>query len=339
MDLTGKQVVFIAPKTFGYEVQITEALKKLGATVYFHSDKPNESKWFKAFLRLMPKFVWFYCDYVFSRWLNTTAVKNCDVVFIIKGEGVSIRFLKLLRAKHPNAKFILYMWDSLRNVKYTESKLKCFDKTMSFDPRDCANYPSLQYRSLFYLETYQNKPIAETYNKLFFLGTLNGDRPKVLAEIIQQLDRSIQFNYQLFVRSRVELFFRRFLDKSFETINKENLIFDAINPEVIQKSMSTCTAVLDIEHPNQSGLTMRTFEVLATGKKLITTNQSIVKQSFFDASTILVIDRYQPNIPLSFFEEKARPLPQSFYTENSIVGWLEDILDFSNTKIAQNNLK
>ena len=37
--------------------------------------------------------------------------------------------------------------------------------------------------------------------------------------------------------------------------------------------------ILDINHPGQNGLTMRTFEALGAGKKLITTNTEIKKLS------------------------------------------------------------
>ena len=52
--------------------------------------------------------------------------------------------------------------------------------------------------------------------------------------------------------------------------------------ETLTFNMKDCHAVLDIEHPKQVGLTMRTFEVLASGRKLITTNRSIINHEFYD---------------------------------------------------------
>ncbi|MEK5777604.1 lipopolysaccharide biosynthesis protein, partial [Acinetobacter nosocomialis] len=49
--------------------------------------------------------------------------------------------------------------------------------------------------------------------------------------------------------------------------------------------------ILDISHPGQSGLTMRTFEAIGAGKKLITTNTNIKEYPFYNANNIFIISR------------------------------------------------
>src|SRR5690606_29410790 len=48
-------------------------------------------------------------------------------------------------------------------------------------------------------------------------------------------------------------------------------------------------AVLDIQRVGQSGLTMRTFEVLASGAILVTSNSAIINEPFFDPTRVFVI--------------------------------------------------
>jgi hypothetical protein len=48
-------------------------------------------------------------------------------------------------------------------------------------------------------------------------------------------------------------------------------------------------AVLDIHHPKQNGLSPRAFDVLASGCTLVTTNNSIQLEPFFDSEHIIVI--------------------------------------------------
>jgi hypothetical protein len=89
--------------------------------------------------------------------------------------------------------------------------------------------------------------------------------------------------------------------------------------------MSSCQAVLDIHHPGQSGLTMRTFEVLASGKKLITTNENVRNHDFYDPTLISIIDRNNPIINLNFLELESKVISQSFFSMYSCKGWLTEI--------------
>lgn len=325
IDLKGKKVLFIAPKFFGYEIQIVQAMQKLGATVFFHGDKPSENRWAKVVLRLFPKLVWFFADRIYIDWLDKQQLGSCDVVFIVKGEAVSPNYLRVLHQRYPTAKFIFYMWDSIANVKYTLSKLVFFDSVSSFDPLDCQAYPQIRYRPLFFIDQYQQKLELTDKSGLFFFGTLNGDRPSVLARVIRTLNKEVKFDYWLFVRSKWELLLRKWIDNSFSVIEQDRLLFVAVPASEIKQRMSTCNCVLDIEHPKQTGLTMRTFEVLASGKKLITTNQSIRNEDFFDAENICIIDRRNPIIPDGFITSPRAPIPDSFYLNNSINGWLAEV--------------
>lgn len=325
-DLKNKKVLFIAPKFFGYEIQIVQAMQKLGASVYFHSDKPSENRWVKAILRLFPKIVWPFADRIYVNWLNKQKLSDCDVIFIVKGEAISPNFLRILHKRYSSAKFIFYMWDSIANVKHTEQKLVFFNQVFSFDLNDCKVYSQIQYRPLFYIESYTQEAAIESTSHLFFLGTLNGDRPQVLSKVISAIGNNASFDYGLFVRSKFELTLRKLLDKSFALIDEERLLFKPVSADIIKRRMSVCNCVLDIEHPKQTGLTMRTFEVLAAGKKLITTNQSIRHEAFYDDARICVIDRVQPHIPEEFMTYPPTPLPESFYRDYSLTGWLEEVI-------------
>jgi hypothetical protein len=88
--------------------------------------------------------------------------------------------------------------------------------------------------------------------------------------------------------------------------------------------------VLDIHHQCQSGLTMRTFEVLAMGKKLITTNALVQAEPFFDDRWVLVVDRGDPVIPKDFLITDPPPLWSGFVDRYSIKGWLRDVLSIPN---------
>jgi hypothetical protein len=99
-----------------------------------------------------------------------------------------------------------------------------------------------------------------------------------------------------------------------------------MSAETISQHYNESAAILDIEHPNQSGLTMRTFEVIASGKKLVTTNKKIVEHDFYEPARICVIDRESPRIPEEFLEVPTPSLSDEFIAYHSLRGWVSDIL-------------
>ena len=50
----------------------------------------------------------------------------------------------------------------------------------------------------------------------------------------------------------------------------------------------------------QDGFTMRTFETLGAGKKLITTNKNILNEPFFNSNYIAVTDPEHFDVDLNF---------------------------------------
>lgn len=323
--LESKKILFFGPKTFNYEKEIIFGLEKLGAKVTYRSDKPSDSFWLKVVVRLWPKMLWFYSDWVFGSWLKHHGPKDCDIVFVIKGEGLSPRFLDQLRETYKEARFILYLWDSIENVREVEKKFSRFDQLFSFDSEDCRQNIFLRYRPLFFLENYR---IQQTQNGkgCFFIGTLNGDRPSVILRVAQNITRKINFEFWLLVRNRLEFGIRWLFDPALRKIDSTRLLWEAMPSATIREHFARSAVILDIEHPNQVGLTMRTFEVLASSKKLITTNKNILGHDFYDSSRICLIDRESPDIPPNFLFIPLKPLPVCFFDKYSLRGWLVEIL-------------
>ncbi len=325
-SLSGKKIILFCPKTFGYESAIVREMELLGAEVTFHGQLPSEHAWVKAIFRLFPKLAWWYADRYFISWLKQHGPATCDLVFIVKGEGLSPNFLQNLKRRYPDSRLILHLWDSLINCKHIQQKFQYFERLSSFDPEDCKKIPQFKYRPLFFLDKYLNREQINLGHGVFFIGTLNGDRPNVINHLVKSCKSPSDFRFWLFVRSRFELNFRKVIDKSLKQIEASHLIYKPMSAEVISQHYNECAAVLDIEHPNQSGLTMRTFEVIASGKKLITTNKRIVEHDFYDPARIYVIDRNNPSIPDKFLTTPVPELSDEFVAYYSLRGWILDIL-------------
>mgnify|MGYP000956926756 FL=1 len=322
--LKGKRILFFCPKTFGYESEIFRELEEMGADVNYRSDRPSEHPWIKGFIRLFPQQAWCFCDLIYSHWIDRHGPKNCDFIFIIRGEGLSPNFIQKLRKRYPQARVLLHLWDNVANIKKVEMKFKHIDEISSYDPVDCDNFKEFRFRPLFFIDKYLVNSVVSN-KKLFFVGTLHSDRAKVIYKIKNALSSGTEFDYWLFIRSKWEYWFRILFDPYFRKLDSSRLIFKPMQFEIIANKLKECSIVIDIEHPNNSGLTMRTFEMLASGKKLITTNHYIKQHDFYDSTRINVIDRTNPILPPSFFGSDPILPSETFVKRYSLQGWLSEI--------------
>ena len=76
--------------------------------------------------------------------------------------------------------------------------------------------------------------------------------------------------------------------------------FDSLNRNEVLKIFKESKAIIDCPLPNQRGLTMRTFEVLALKRKLITTNKNIKDYEFYTPDNIFIIESDKEIIPMEF---------------------------------------
>lgn len=102
-----------------------------------------------------------------------------------------------------------------------------------------------------------------------------------------------------YFQSSAILFIRHFIDWTLWFATKGTLSTKILPANKVARIISVSTAVLDVEHPSQTGLTSRTIDTLLSGKKLITTNQQIYN-NLYHPSRVHVIDRYNPSIPEDF---------------------------------------
>jgi hypothetical protein len=86
-------------------------------------------------------------------------------------------------------------------------------------------------------------------------------------------DNNLRVGLFLYYYSSVLLFIRLLMNRCcFDLFNKVSC--SGYKKEEIADLFKSSKVVLDITHPNQKGLTSRTFEALSSGSKLITNNEN-----------------------------------------------------------------
>lgn len=327
IDLKEKKLLFISPAFFGYEKSILQRLQELGALVDYFDERPANSFWTKAFIRLNRKIVSWRIEQYYNEITSLIRNKSYDYVFVLNIEAMPHSFLKIIRCHSPRAKFILYMWDSIRNKAHTISYLSLFDVVFSFDEKDCKEITAIRFRPLFFLNEYKEIACDTCFEYDFsFVGTAHSDRFALIRKIQRQLEeKNLKSYWYLFLQSRKLFFFQKICNTAFRKACMRDFNYKALSKDKLINIIRKSRIILDIQHPNQSGLTMRTIEMLGAHRKLVTTNPSVGDYDFYTSRNILIIDRNNPVIPEDFCTGEYQPVDKAIYYKYSLDGWLDDI--------------
>ena len=321
----GKKILFIAPAFFGYEREIKERLEQLGAHVDYHDDRPSTRAWSKFAIRVMPSTQQKAIHRYFSVLLDNNH-GNYDYVFIIKMECMPADILQALRQKNANAKFIYYSYDSVKNNGNFLQSVSQFDSAFTFDDQDAQAIPGIRLRPLFFLNEYRDLPRNESAYAVSFIGTAHSDRYALVKKISAALPASDKPNFFfLFIPSMAIYRLKRIFVPAFQKSKVSEFSFTPMNKAQVMAAIAKSQVILDFQHPNQIGLTMRTIEMIGARKKLITTNQNVKKYDFYRPENIAVIDRDNPQIDPAFLTLPYVDLPEDLYNKYSIDGWLNDV--------------
>lgn len=321
--LNNKRVLFIAPQFFGYEQEILAELERRGARVDFLLDRPFESAFLKAVTRWRRQWVIGAAERYYEQYTDLSG--NYDYVFVINGQTLSKRVLRLWRERFGRAKFFLYMWDSFFNRKDAADVLGLYDRAFTFDRDDARKY-SINFRPLFFSKGFESVANDSPEWDISFVGTAHTDRYAVVSKVARQVSE-VRAYYYLFLQAKWVYWAYRIINPAFISARLSDFNFKPLAKTDVQKIFFSSRAILDIEHPKQTGLTMRTLETLGARKKLITTNAQVMSYDFYRDSNICVVDRKVPVIPRDFLSTPYVEISPDIYRRYSLEGWLDEIFN------------
>jgi len=327
-SLQGKKVLFFCIDFFNYEVHIKNKLESLGAHVKYYDERPNNSVLSKAIIRVKKSLVQSRIDAYYQNILKDPFTREADYLFVIRGEVVPTFFLDKLKVHNPNCTLLFYIWDSFENTPFPKRNLHLYDKIFSFEVADAERY-GLVHRPLFYIDTFNKRNFSNEKKlkyDLMFIGTAHTDRYKIVSPLIkcvQNLGLSTYCYY--FMHGRIIFLYKSLFMKGYHSVKYRELNFKSLSNIEVLDIIKQSKSMLDIQMPNQNGLTIRTFECLAAGKKLITTNKNIKNYRFYSSNNVYIIDRDDPQVPREFFESSNLEYDDDLLYRMSLEGWLADI--------------
>lgn len=328
--MKSKRILFFAPNFFNYEIEIKNKLEALGFIVDLYDDRPSNSFLIKALIRINPKLIHRKIRKYFSSILSSNEFMY-DYIFFIKCEAALEQDLLCLKKKYPKAKMILYLYDSVNNIKYFEKKAKYFDQVYSFDLEDVKKRKGIKFLPLFYIDEYTSvKDILNT-NKyaISFIGTAHSDRARIINKLRKELEKKhLMYYFKLYVPSYWIFYIKKIFNKDFRELNANGCITcQKLSTAVINSILDDSEIILDIHHPKQSGLTMRTIELIGKKKKILTTNEHIQEYDFYCKNNIFLLNRNDILFDFDKYMNKYIPIPEEIYKKYSLDSWIKEIFN------------
>jgi hypothetical protein len=318
-NISGKTILLIVPNFHQYTDLIANTFKKMGAKVVRIENKHFfwDYRVKTTFLRNLRKVVFkltrpdlkYFEEEIKPKIANT---ENIDYLFCIDCDSLSKPVFDFLGAMHPDAKKILYMWDSLTIYDYADF-IRYFDKTFTFDYQDSLEY-NINYLPNFVVRDLDNSIHKKKYD-LYFIGKQYGNRFQLIKRIYDEATiTGLNVFIKLYVQSRRSLVLKYFYKickhlKFIKSINIFCLNYEIENdiiayPFITHKKISLneslahlkeSKCIVDVCFDNQTGVSHRVMQALYYNLKVITNNKLIVNEEFYSPESIKIIDLNAPD--------------------------------------------
>lgn len=329
--MENRKVIFFVPKFMGYEKSIEDTLSQNFEHSVVFDQRSVTTAVGKALSKKVPVLLKNKNIKYYKEKLDSVNFHPTDVV-IIQGDMIENESVLYMRKKWPNVRIRLYLWDNLKNLKGVRGKLAWFDSVKTFDPGDSEIFETIKFRPLFYVQDYKRQTMDNVQSNydISFIGTAHSDRNKILDTIFNSFDDVRKFDFR-YLPVKWLFYFYKITNPSYKAAKPSDFQYKTIHKDKIRHILERSKVVIDINHPDQKGLTIRTFELLAMKKKMITTNTEIKKYDFFNPNNIYVVKRDEKiEIPNEFFQTDYQVVDDSIVEKYSIERWLFEVLEMQN---------
>ena len=130
----------------------------------------------------------------------------------------------------------------------------------------------------------------------------------------------------MYLPHKLVYLYNKVTNPAFKHAKMNDFSYEKMPFEKVYEIYDKSKCVLDIESITQTGLTMRTLEIIGLRKKLITTNPDIVNYNFYNENNIQMMDRKNPKVDAGFINREYIELDESIYKQYSLESWIKNVL-------------
>ncbi len=326
-------ILYLNHDFFEYDKAISAQINNMGHNVfsYKYVRMPNHFELNKCNNEIGSAYT-LACHNKQKKILNEIKRKKIvfDTVLVTAGHMLEENLLISLKKMYPTAKFVWYLWDNVASVSCYETNRFYFDTIISFDKIE-AYEKGMEYLPLFYV--YEKRNMSKLYD-LSYIGTYQKEREELCAQIAQceLFKKKYIYLYQKKGYNLVEQVYKAYSKMRNKSELTDTHVFDRkLDYRETINIIAQSKIVLDICYSFQTGLSIRTFEAMATRSKLITTNKSISKYDFYNPNNILIIAPHNlGEIPESFVTSEYEDVDEEIFRKYSIQNWCRNMLNYLN---------
>lgn len=327
MEKDNKRVLFIHINFYEYNQRIKEKMYELGYILDCFCEDLRVGILDKIIQKCNSQFITIKSVKHQNKFIDTLSKTGIqyDFIFVIKGEKLKHKFLMDLKKINPKARFVLYMWDDVERVSNFFENKEMYDEIYSFDKKDAKQH-GFKFLPLFFCDQFRDSSNIEKSIDVYFSGCEHSGRRQLLEKIIPVL-RQNNMSYYFHLYTGIWKVLRRKI-KQMNFKKEPNYIkYHTLSLKENSEFTLNSRVLIDIQHPTQTGLTMRTIEALAAKSKLVTTNRDVEKYDFYNPNNILIINRENSVIDLEFLKTPYENVPEEIVEKYSLSNWIKTILD------------
>ena len=255
-------------------------------------------------------------------------IKKDDIVICNAYSALAIiNFINILPCKK-----ILLMRDTVEKLDYNMRKkgllslhesyldkiTPYFDRIYTFDEHDCQRYginflpQFLSFTSKQYVTSKENSVIQKT-NTCFYVGEYTPFRADLLSDIELNLKKySYLSDFHLVAKENVT---------NYPICCKNDKLTYIQNLKKTQES----DVIVEINRPEQSGLTLRALEAIFFNKKLITNNKKIIEHEFYNPKRVFIWGNDSVDSFEDFLKGSVEPVSIQIIKKYTADGMLETL--------------
>lgn len=323
------RVLIVSPAFFGYERAIAEAFDAAGADVRLVDERPSNSAVVRAVARVRPGWLapW-TARHVERASARLGADADLDLVLVVKGETVPPSFLAGLRRDNPRARVVFYAYDPLGDGAGLTRLAPHLDAAYAFDRTDVAAIDGLTYKPLFYAPEFAPGPAhVGRRHPVSFVGTVDPTRFVTTRTLSHRYPDGY---FHLYAPARWYVPVRRAVDPAFRDVEARSVSTRKLSRGAVARAFADSRVVVDLPKRGQAGLTMRTFEALASGASLVTSNPYVRDEEFFDEHRIAVVDDRDQDALLaaveSLLDAPTDGSPPPGFARHAVSSWAGELL-------------
>ncbi len=279
-----------------------EAWKENGYAVETIFKKKN--KFFRGIRRLWTKYHLPFVQLWYGDWKDR--IKEADLI-VFHVSYLTMDLAKYLNKINPNAKVIAWYWNAV-NEKMLPDHINGNCEKWSFDPENCKKY-GMNFNHQYYFKTYIEESEKIDFD-LYFCGS-DVWRGSMIMEV-----------YYACKTQEIHSKFQVVFPKS--DIIPEEIKSPWIEYKEICRNIARSKAILEIVREGQSGATIRLMEALFFGKKLVTNNDLVKKEEFYNKENIFLLGDRPLEELKEFLNGKFVPYAPELLNKYDVKQWMQN---------------